>query len=251
MTPAEDPGWRRIGPDPRIGAWAGAALAAARPALAADPAPRRAGGTWTVGLDLLPNAADGGLTGQPFPWKALPLVPVPLHRAQLSAVHPGYPGRDPDDSDAAFRFRHVRAAAHLDGLLPIGPDRRRMVKEPHGWILGLPLTAATPDAAPLTVWEGSAPILRAALARALAPYPPETWPDIDVTDAYVAARAEVFRRCPRRDLPARPGEALLLHRLTLHGVSPWAPGAKAPQEGRVMAYFRPLLPSVHDWLTLP
>lgn len=247
----DDPGWRRIGPDPAILAWVQAALPVARQALAQDPAPRRAGDTWAVGLDLLPNAPDGGIAGVAFPWPALPLDPVSLHRAQLSTVFPGYPRTDPDETPAAARFRRDRGAAHLDGLLPIGPDRRRMVKEPHGWILGLPLTETSPDAAPLTLWEGSAPILRQALRAALAPHPPDSWADIDLTEAYGAARARVFKTCRRIDLPGRPGEALLVHRLTLHGVSPWAEGAIAPPEGRITAWFRPLLPSVADWLDLP
>lgn len=248
---AAAPGWQRIGPDPLLHAWAEAALPLARQALAEDPAPRRSGGTWAVGLDLLPNEADGRIGGTAFPWGVLPLAPLALHRAQVSAVYPGYPRPDPEDSPANFRFRQTRAAAHLDGLLAIGSDRRRMVKEPHGWILGLPLTDCSADAAPLTVWEGSAPILRAALIAAFADHPPETWHDIDVTDAYTAARAQVFQTCRRVDLPARPGEAILLHRLTLHGVTPWAEGAAAPPEGRIIAYFRPLLPSVADWLNLP
>ena len=94
----DDPGWRRIGPDPAILAWVQAALPVARQALAQDPAPRRAGDTWAVGLDLLPNAPDGGIAGVAFPWPALPLDPVSLPRAQLSTVFPGYPRTDPDET---------------------------------------------------------------------------------------------------------------------------------------------------------
>ena len=54
------------------------------------------------------------------------------------------------------------------------------------------MTEADPGAAPLVVWEGSAEVLRAALARALAPHPPETWGEVDLTEAYAAARREVF-----------------------------------------------------------
>ena len=46
------------------------------------------------------------------------------------------------------------------------------------------------------------------------------------------------------------GGAVLLHRLLIHGVAPWAEGAVAPPEGRMVAYFRPVLPSVEDWLRL-
>ena len=72
-----------------------------------------------------------------------------------------------------------------------------------------------------------------------------------MTEAYTAARAEVFKTCPRRELPGKPGEAVWLHRLTIHGVAPWQAGAEAPAEGRVVAYFRPLLASVRDWFSLP
>ena len=197
----------------------------------------------------MPNGLDGAVDGVDFPWHALPLAPEPLHRAQLSVIRPGYPQPSPDETPAAFAFRRDRDAAHLDGLLPIGPDKRRMVKEPHAWILGLPLNDAT--ASPLTVWEGSHEILRAALLQALSPHPPETWGDIDITDAYQAARKRIFASCRRVELPARPGEATLLHRLLLHGVAPWKLGDHAPGEGRIIAYLRPQLASVKSWLTQP
>jgi hypothetical protein len=240
-------GWQRLGPDPAIRAWADAACTAARQALVTSPDPWRCGGTWFVGLDALPNGPDGAIGGTPFPWQALPLEREPLHRAQLSVMRPGYPQPSPEESPAAFAFRRDRDAAHLDGLLPIGPDRCRMVKEPHAWILGLPLNDTR--AAPLTVWDGSHEILRAALRKALDPHPPDTWGEIDLTAAYQAARREVFATCRRIELVARPGEVTLLHRLTLHGVAPWRPGDQAPPEGRMIAYFRPQLRTVEAWLT--
>jgi hypothetical protein len=242
-----DTGWRHIGPHPAIAAWADAARHAGLQTLATTTETWRCGGTWFVGVDALPNTPDGAINGTPFPWDALPLPPEPLHPAQLSVIRPGYPQPSPDESPAAFAFRRDRDAAHLDGLLPIGPDKRRMVKEPHSWILGLPLNATT--ASPLTVWEGSHALIRAALLKALMPHPPETWGDIDITDAYQQARREVFAICRRIELPARPGEATLLHRLTLHGVAAWKPQDEAPPEGRMIAYFRPQLAAVKAWLT--
>lgn len=243
-------GWQRIGPDPAIAAWAAAALPVAKAALAAS-GERRCGGTWTVGLDLLGNDRAGRVGGRAFPWEVLPLAPENLHRGQLSAVYPGYPQPSGEENEAAHGFRLRRDAAHLDGLLPIGPGRRRMVKEPHGWILGLPLNDCDAGASPLVVWEGSHEILRAALKEALAPHPASQWADVDLTEAYAAARARIFATCRRVELPARPGEATLLHRLTLHGVAPWAEGARAPAEGRIIAYFRPLMGSVEAWLNGP
>jgi hypothetical protein len=243
------PGWQRLGPNPAIRAWAEAARCAALQVLATSPEPWRCGGTWFVGVDALPNDPSGAIDGTPFPWTALPLTPEPLHPAQLSVIRPGYPQPSPGETPAAFAYRQTRDAAHLDGLLPIGPDKRRMVKEPHAWILGLPLNDTA--ASPLTVWEGSHDILRSALLKALAPHPPETWGEIDITAPYQEARRKVFATCRRIELPVRPGEVTLLHRLTLHGVAPWKPGDSAPPEGRMIAYLRPQLPAVEPWLTLP
>lgn len=242
-------GWHRIGPHPAIAAWAAAAQAAALDLLATTAEPWRCGGTWFVGVDALPNASDGSLADTPFPWDALPLAPEPLHRAQLSVIRPGYPQPSADETPAAFAFRRDRDAAHLDGLLPIGPDKRRMVREPHAWILGLPLNDA--PASPLTVWEGSHELIRAALLQALSPHPPESWGDIDLTDPYQEARRAVFATCRRIELPAAPGEATLLHRLTIHGVAAWKPQDEAPPEGRMIAYLRPQFASVSDWLIQP
>jgi hypothetical protein len=242
-------GWQRLGPDPAIAAWAGAARTAALHHLATTEEPWRCGGTWFVGVDALPNDPTGAMHGTAFPWEALPLAPEPLHRAQLSVIRPGYPQPSVDETPAAFAYRKTRDAAHLDGLLPTGPDKRRRIEEPHAWVLGLALNATA--ASPLTVWEGSHHILRAALLQALAAHPPDTWDQVDITDAYQTARREVFATCRRLALPIRPGEATLLHRLTLHGVAPWQPGDSAPPEGRMIAYLRPHLPSVSDWLRNP
>lgn len=244
-----NPGWQRIGPDPAILAWAKAARQSALSILATTTEPWRCGGTWFVGVDALPNQPDGAINGTPFPWAALPLTSEPLHPAQLSVIGLGYPQPSPDETPAAFAFRRDRDAAHLDGLLAVGPKKARMVKEPHAWILGLPLNDTT--ASPLTVWEGSHEILRAALSRALAPYSPETWGDIDLTEPCQMARREIFASCRRVELPAKPGEATLVHRLTLHGVAPWRPGDHAPPEGRMIAYLRPQFATVHQWLTAP
>jgi hypothetical protein len=242
-------GWQRIGHHPAIAAWAETARRAAIHHLATTTEPWRCGGTWFVGVDALPNTPDGAINGQPFPWDALPLTPEPLHPAQLSVIRPGYPQPSADETPTALAFRRDRDAAHLDGLLPIGPDKRRMVKEPHAWILGLPLNETT--ASPLTVWEGSHEILRAALLKAFARHPPEIWGNVDITESYQQARREIFATCRRIELPARPGEATLLHRLTLHGVARFPRGDAAPPEGRMIAYLRPELPTVQQWLTGP
>ena len=239
-------GWRRVR-GPGIAAWAAAALPMARGAVEGSTGPWRCGGTWFVGLDALPNGSDGGVGGVGFPWQELGLQPVPLHPAQLSVVREGYPRQGEEESESAFRFRQLRDAAHLDGLLPVGPEKRRMVKEPHGWILGLPLNRVGAGAAPLVIWEGSHLVMGAALRRAFAGCrsAPE---DHDITEVYQAARKRVFESCPRLELPGEPGEAVILHRHLIHGVAPWAEGAWAEPPGRMVAYFRPLLHGVAEWL---
>lgn len=163
-------------------------------------------------------------------------------------MRPGYPQLSADEDAAAYGFRLRRDAAHLDGLLPVGPERARMVKEPHGWILGLALNSCDPGAAPLVVWEGSHLVMRAALQQAFAGHPPESWGEIDITKAYQAGRAAVFQTCRRVELPSLPGQAVLLHRHLIHGVAPWAEGAMAPGDQRIIAYFRPVMASVADWV---
>ena len=127
-----------------------------------------------------------------------------------------------------------------------------MLRERHGFILGIPLTATDPGAAPLVVWEGSHEVLRAALVEAFEGRPPADWPDLDVTEIYQATRRRIFETCPRVAIHARPGEAYLVHRLALHGVAPWAEGANGPPEGRMIAYFRPDAGmDAEAWLTAP
>ena len=241
-----DPGWRVFPEDPGLLDW----LRHAR-RYAEDPQETRNDGTWAPGVDVLPNDAEGRVDGgPPLHCDAFEVAGrLPLHRGQVSVTYPGFPGRDPGESAAAHRFRRDRDAAHLDGLLPIGPERRRMIREPHAWILGLPLTPMHDANAPLVVWEGSHDILCKALQTALAPYPPKTWPDVDVTQAYQAARKACFETCKRVEVTAMPGQAILLHRLILHGVAPWRGPAGLP---RAVVYFRPLHPGgVGEWLNAP
>ncbi len=237
--------------DPRVADWARAALAEAKK-ITADPVQRdrwlRHGKTWFVGVDALTNGPDGAIGGVAFrgPWEGQIAIPADLHSAQLSVVYPGYPGRDTGESDAAFRYRRDRDAAHLDGLLAEGPTKQRHLREPHAWILGIPLNAAT--ASPLVVWEGSHEIIREALMSELAGLPPSMWGDLDLTEVYKDARNEVFDLCERTEVRLKPGQSVIVHRLAIHGVAPWTKDATAPAEGRMMAYFRPVMSDLKAWL---
>lgn len=252
-------GWARFEYDAGLARWAGAARVAAL-ARIAEPAHRAAwlhcAGTWFVGVDTLPNGPDGAvgksgaLSGPGYAAARGLYGDLALHAGQVSVIYPGYPRPREGESEAAFGYRQRRDAAHVDGLLAVGEARARMLKERHAYILGLPLSEASADASPLVVWEGSHLIMRAAFGDALQGVPSKDWGEVDLTGAYHAARRKVFDRCPRVAVPARPGEATLIHRLAVHGVAPWGEGAKAGPDGRMIAYFRPEFEGLGDeWLT--
>ena len=253
-------GYLRFAADDAALDWARHALPFAA-AAARDPAQAhwlRCGGTWFVGVDALPNDARGCVAGGPplsgaamdFIRKGLGLS-LPLHRAQVSVCYSGYPQPSAEESEAAYRFRRNRDAAHVDGLLAEGPEKRRYVREPHAYILGVTLTTQTADAAPLTVWKGSHHIMTDMFAATFAGHAPETWHDGDVTDPYQEARRQVFASCERIALPTAPGEAVLVHRHLVHGVAPWGEQASGSPDGRMIAYIRPEFPSIAAWLDAP
>ncbi|WP_374332105.1 hypothetical protein [Aestuariivirga sp.] len=253
-------GFLRFAADPAMLAWAYHARPVAA-AAAHDPAHAawlRSGGTWFVGVDALPNDPQGGLSGgPPLAGAAMDFIrgelalDLPLHRAQVSVCYPGYPRPSPEESAAAYSFRRSRDAAHVDGLHGEGPEKRRFLREPHAYILGVTLTEQSADAAPLTVWKGSHRIMTAMFATAFAGRSPQDWKAIDVTAPYQDARRQAFARCERMALPSAPGEAVLLHRHLLHGVAAWGETATAAPEGRMIAYFRPEFASPGEWLDRP
>ncbi len=247
-------GWRRFSYDPAIAAWAQAALRQAK-AVVAQPEMRKkwlqCQGTWFVGVDALASDGQGALGGVSLAGEVIDWLSemdyLPFHPAQLSVIYPGYPKPRIGDTEAGFRYRKNRDAAHVDGLLAVGPERRRMLKEPHAFILGLPLNSCSPAASPMVVWEGSHLILAEVFQKAFAGIDAASWAEVDVTEVYQAARWQVFERCKRVLVHAAPGEAYVVHRLALHGVAPWQSGADAPEEGRMIAYFRPELATKSLW----
>ena len=259
-------GWCRFAFDPVLFAWVQAALPAARESVR-DPANAewlRHGGTWFAGVHVLPNDAAGALASvPPIAGAAIDFIHDVLgetdsclrqfdwDRGQVSVCYPGYPQRDPEDTESLHRYRVKRDAAHLDGLLREGPDRRRHLREHHGFVLGLPMVEADSGAAPFSIWEGSHERIRAGFRTIFEDVAPEARAELDVTEAYQAVRREIFAACPRVEIHARPGEAYLVHRLALHGVAPWREGATAGPDGRMILYFRPPIGGPAHWLDAP
>jgi hypothetical protein len=257
-----DKGWALFPAESAVRDWARHARAAALVRMS-EPAQRaqwlQCEGTWFVGVDTLPNDAQGRVgASEPLGGAALAAAQalygtLPLHPGQVSVTYPGYPRPRAGESEAAFGYRVKRDAAHVDGLLPVGASRRRMLHERHAFILGLPLTKTDAGASPLVVWEGSHRIMRRAFEDALGDIAPQDWDGIDLTGIYTSARREAFETCPRVVVHGPPSTAYLVHRLALHGVAPWRQGALAPPEGRMVAYFRPhVAETAQDaWLRLP
>jgi len=173
------------------------------------------------------------------------------HKAQLSVIFPGYPKPRAGDSEAAFEYRLKRDAAHVDGLLPIGTKKRRYLIEAHGIILGIPLNNTHSGASPIVVWEGSHLIMKKEFSNLLSKVPPSSWKDIDLTDTYKKARRNCFENCKRKVIESPVGTGYALHPLLLHGMAPWvSPSKGVESSNRQVAYFRPLLNNVQDWLSI-
>jgi hypothetical protein len=254
-------GWCVFDPDPALAAWIDATLPAIR-AVVADPDNdvwRRYQETWFAGVNALPNDASGAVrNGPPLTGDAVDFArsrcgfgALPWDKAQVSICYPGYPKPMNGESDALYRFRRDRDAAHVDGLLREGPDRRRFLREHHGFILGIPVSRYDPDAAPLSVWEGSHLTFRDGFRAVFADVPCEKWDQIDLTAWYMETRKQVFDTHSRVTVHAAPGQAYLVHRHALHGMAPWARGATAGPAGRAIVYFRPPTQDLTRWLTAP
>jgi hypothetical protein len=252
-------GWCRFARDDRLASWAEHALPAARATLGAPEHARwwRCRDTWFVGVNALPNDAAGAVAGGPalagravdFIRRELGLESFAWDRAQVSVVRPGYPQPMATESEAAFRYRVERDAAHVDGVKREGPRRRRHLLGHHRFLRGIPLVAADPGASPLVVWARSHELVRQALLARFGGMAPERWRHEDVTELYRSLRERIFASCERVELPALPGEAYLVHRLALHGIAPWS--APASAGARIILYFRPETEPTEAWLSLP
>ena len=247
--------------DAELKSWVDAALDPARATLN-DPAQAkwlRYQGTWFAGVNALPNDASGAVGGSgPLGGRAVDFIAAELglsgfawDAAQVSVCYPGYPKPMDGESEARVRFRRERDAAHVDGLLPEGRERRRHLREFHGFILGIPMVEFDQGASPFVVWRGSHRIIQDAVRARFSGLAPESWGEQDITEVYHDIRSQVFDSCERIEIHARPGEAFLAHRLVLHGMAPWRDGAAAGADGRMICYFRPDPFGPEEWLNHP
>ena len=251
-------GWCRFNYDARLANWVKYALPFAREAVGKPEYQQwlRCGGTWFAGVNALSNADDGSLAGGSklecdavdFIAQELRLPGFAWDAAQVSVCYPGYPQPMTSESTAAFRFRRDRDAAHVDGLLAEGPDRRRYLREYHGFILGIPMVEFEPGASPFVIWEGSHEIIRGKFRQCFEGLSPAQWGELDVTEIYHRTRYKIFECCKRVQISAQPGEAYLAHRLILHGIAPWHGDATATPDGRMICYFRPEIGGPKNWL---
>ena len=256
-----DLGWCSFERDSNVNTWIEYALDFARCSVS-DPSNAiwmRHGHTWFVGVNALKNDHTGAVSNGPplngtaveFINRYLRLGDFEWDRAQVSVCYPGYPRRSEDEAEAAHRYRIQRDAAHIDGLLRDGKEKRRFLKEYHGFILGIPMVEFSGDASPFVVWEKSHEIVRQRFRQILEQKPVEDWSSLDVTEEYHALRRRIFAECERTEIALHPGEVFLVHRLALHGMAPWGDGARAGADGRMICYFRPELSDPKMWLDAP
>ncbi|MFT5504869.1 MAG: hypothetical protein ACI8XC_002586 [Gammaproteobacteria bacterium] len=251
-------GWCLFEEDPAIIDWVKSALPVARDAVRSPVNSKwlRCGETWFAGVNVLPNDTKAAVPAGPelsgkavnFVHNKLKLNQFEWDNGQISVCYPGYPRPMAQESESAFQYRRDKCAAHLDGLLPEGPDRRRHLREFHGFILAIPLVEFSLDAAPFVVWEKSHEQVRAAFRDRFKGIDPEDWGEEDVTETYHVLRRQIFEQCRSVEIAPRPGQSFLVHRLALHGVSPWRSGAVAGSDGRMICYFRPEMGNAVDWL---
>ncbi len=254
-------GWCQFEADPDLLKWIEFALPVARSkVLEPDNAKwLRCGDTWFAGVNILPNASDGSVDHGPplggdavdFIAQALCLSGFDWDKAQVSICYPGYPRRMAIETEAAFKFRRDRDAAHVDGLLPEGPNRRRFLREWHGFVLAIPMLDYDTDASPFVMWEGSHEVVREAFESLFHNRSPDDWSSIDVTEGYHEVRSKIFKICRRVEIVAKPGEAYLVHRLALHGVAPWKAEQDSACKERMICYFRPESGAIEQWLNNP
>ncbi|MDG2355629.1 MAG: hypothetical protein P8L82_06390 [Paracoccaceae bacterium] len=229
----------------------------------------RSGATWFAGINFLDNGIGGDVDGISFSsvlWSQISGnfgVNIKYwDAAQVSICWQGYPGKDPSESEKSFKYRLKKYSSHVDGLIPIGPSKRRFAKEFHAFILGIPITNNRVDSAPLMIWEGSHKIFRNMFSKAFAGLSENEVSNLDVTEIYQKYRRKVFTTCPVKKVFSHNNQPYILDRHLLHGMGPWSAAIDDsllqhrnnlfrinPMSGRIVIYFRPAYKNPLDWIT--
>ncbi len=247
-------GWCKFDADQAILAWVETALPYAQTCLNEPEMQHwwRYQNTWFVGVNCLANDIGGSLENGPaIGGAAIDFIQQELShrlsnhldRAQVSVICPGYPKASSRDSDSAFRYRQQRDAAHVDGLLKEGKER--YAREYHAYILAIGMNDSDAAASPFVVWDGSHQVIQQALSRELSGFPADNAANRPITDCYQEARKRIFETCQRVQVPLKQGEALVAHRLLLHGTATWQSNQSFP---RMLCFFRPQTMGLSQWL---
>lgn len=210
--------------------------------------------TWFVGVNTLNNDGYGRVNlGPKLRGRVIDFIvdslgePIgQLDRAQISAIYPGYPMPSKEDSPASFQFRKSRDAAHIDGLLK-GNRNQRFALEYHDYILAISLSDGSCEASPFVVWEKSHKLMQQAFRSFYQQVEEKDVATTDIQAYYSSVRRRVFDVCKRVELPLKRGQAVVAHRMLLHGTAPWRNGAV--DKKRVLCFFRPQNYGFNRWLS--
>ena len=263
-------GWSFLTKGPRYSDWLEAALNNILnnfQVSSIDKNQLRSGQTWFVGMNFLKNTSDGSLGKISFDQVLLSQIEQKFgvsvdywDRGQVSINWEGYPKKDIFETDLSYRYRLKYFASHVDGLIPVGVKKRRYLKEPHAFVLGLPVLNNFIHSAPLVVWEGSHLIIRSMFNSIFREVEDTELENIDVTDFYKDARRQIFSSCTPRRIFSTDFQPYILDRHLLHGVAPWISSKKSqtntdwksvkldPLDGRIIIYFRPYFKNLRNWI---
>ena len=75
-----------------------------------------------------------------------------------------------------------------------------------------------------------------------------SWDNLDITEIYQEARKQVLSKCKKKIIHVPLGGSYILHRLAVHGIMPWGKKGESENDGRMVAYFRPVLKNSKFWL---
>ncbi len=227
----------------------------------------RSGSTWFVGTNFLDNNSQGKIGNRQLSKKIIDNISNYFgtkiqywDKGQVSICWPGYPKKDTLESEKSFNFRIKRFASHIDGIIPLGLQKRRFAKEYHAFILGLPIMNNFKNNASLVVWEGSHKIFRNFFRNIYDGVSSNKISDTDITELYNECRNKVFTKCNVKKIVPNFKQPYLLDRHLLHGIDQWKDpnsGSYAIKNkhlvnnlsnGRIVVYFRPVFSDPYDWI---